>query len=75
MEALARQNFEGRVAVLLSRDLDGINPFLDPHKPVPEAHLRRGAERFGISEQEARDLLAACEPVLGWNPLTGYQSS
>ncbi len=73
LQALAALVLERGAVVLLSRDLDGDFPFVDPLAPLPEKHLQKGAEKLGISEQQTRELLAACEPALGWNPLTGYQ--
>jgi class 3 adenylate cyclase/energy-coupling factor transporter ATP-binding protein EcfA2 len=71
MEALIRGTLSRQALVLLSNDLDGQAPFLDPREPVPPMHIAQGARQLRIEESNARDLLAACQSVLGWNPLRG----
>ena len=41
---------------LLSRDLDGLRPFLDPRQPIPEAFAQQAASELGLppDEVEAR---------------------
>jgi class 3 adenylate cyclase len=71
MEALIRGTLSRQALVLLSHDLDGRAPFLDPREPIPPTHIEQGARQLGIAEKEARDLLVSCQNVLGWNPLRG----
>jgi hypothetical protein len=74
LEALARGRVDGRALALLSQDIDGSFPFLDPLEPISTDHLRKGAQRLQIAEATARELLASCEGLLGWNPLEGGRS-
>ena len=62
------------IRLTLSRDLDGINPFIDSLKPISPEHLRRAAERLGTEEPELRRRLAECREILGWNPLEGLKA-
>jgi class 3 adenylate cyclase len=71
MEALIRGTLSQQALVLLSSDLDGRAPFLDPREPVPPTHIEQGARQLGIEESRARGLLASCKNVLGWSPLQG----
>ncbi len=67
---------DGSKAVyLLSDHLDGDYPFLDPLEPITEEHLKAGAKKLNVSIDEARGILAACEPKLGWSPLDPPKSS
>ncbi|HEX9731421.1 MAG TPA: hypothetical protein VGG06_05470 [Thermoanaerobaculia bacterium] len=62
---------DGRALALLSLNIDGRFPFLDPLEPISTDHLRKGAQRLHIDEATAREILASCESLLGWNPLEG----
>jgi HEAT repeat protein len=56
-----------RNARLLSRDLDGVAPGLDPHEPVSEAQVEQAAERLRLTPDEVR---AAYEELARQVPLT-----
>jgi hypothetical protein len=56
-----------RNARLLSRDLDGVAPGLDPHEPVSEAQVNQAAERLRLTPDEVR---AAYEELARQVPLT-----
>ncbi|WP_341715791.1 DUF4062 domain-containing protein [Micromonospora sp. FIMYZ51] len=57
LRALAHRN--GREhARLLSRDVDGLDPFLDPAEPITEAHLARVAALTATPEAEVRQWFA-----------------
>ena len=44
---------------LLSCDLDGADPWLDPNEPITETRLAHAAERLGMTRQEVRSLYAS----------------
>ncbi len=67
--ALVRGTLDQQSLTLLSCDLDGQAPFLDPREPAAPLHIRQGAQLLGIDEKSASLLLASCEAILGWNPL------
>ena len=50
------QGLEGVDRKLLSRDLDGLQPFLDPHRPIRKALAQRAASRLALplGEVQAR---------------------
>jgi hypothetical protein len=57
-------------ALLLSRDVDGIAPGLDPLEPISAAHLQKVADRLGMTiedVQSAYEALAREVPIqLSW---------
>lgn len=57
--------------VLLSKDLDGIAPFLDPLEPIPDDHVQNASRRLEMSVEAVRDHLSGLAPELGWDPLLG----
>jgi HEAT repeat protein len=70
-DAAERQNAFGGLAQglealdrkLLSRDLDGYDPFLDPHDPISEKFARKAAKELGLPLEEVRaryEALAGC---------------
>jgi translation elongation factor EF-Tu-like GTPase len=64
LDALARMWPQERsvheLLVMLSRDLDGRRPFLDPRRPVSPEHRQGAASRLGISISAVDDRLAGC---------------
>jgi hypothetical protein len=50
---------------LLSRDLDGIYPFLDPQKPITEAWLRAVARQLELPEDDIRQRYRALAQQFG----------
>lgn len=59
------------IQVVLSEGCNRRQSWLDPLAPVPPKHLALAAEELGMAESRLRDLLAAEEEFLGWNPLEG----
>jgi hypothetical protein len=59
-------------AILLSRDLDGLAPILDPQEPVPADHATRAATTLGLTLEETRAryeaLAAQYRLKLAWRP-------
>lgn len=62
---------EPTLTFLVSRDLDGIPPFLDPKEAAPGPHIKKAASRLGLSEEEVRAQLSGYKNLLGWDPLVG----
>ena len=59
--ALTRDETDRR---LLSRDLDGIDPWLDPQDRITEEWMRDSAESLGRSPEDVRERYEAMAPVL-----------
>ncbi len=57
---------------LLSRDLDGLGPWLDPQDPIPTVHLTNAAVRLSLPEAEIREYYEMLAPIfdlsLEWKP-------
>jgi len=57
---------------LLSRDIDAVQPFLDPQQEISEEHVRQAAKRLDMPVEEVRsryDALAQQFPLkLAWQP-------
>ncbi|MBI4700491.1 MAG: hypothetical protein HY744_04880 [Deltaproteobacteria bacterium] len=75
LQALAAGWLDYADRVVLSKDLDGVPPFLDPIVPISSEHVSHAARRLGRSVEQVRDRLAALAPTLGWNPLAGAARS
>ena len=73
VQALVGASLDYEAAILLSRGLDGVVPFLDPKDPAPDSHVARAAERLGLAEESVRERLSGYESVLGWDPLVGSE--
>jgi len=39
---------------LLSRDLDGFNPFLDPREPINDAFAKRAASKLELTVEDVQ---------------------
>jgi hypothetical protein len=57
--------------ILMTRDLDGVFPYLDPIKPIPRMHLEKAAEKAGIPYNHMDDQVASLSVYLGWDVLAG----
>ena len=57
--------------ILMSRDLDGMFPYLDPIKPIPRKHLEKAAEKAGIPCNHLVDQVASLSAHLGWDVVAG----
>jgi HEAT repeat protein len=57
-----------RVArLILSRDLDGLSPFLDPRKPISLRHRQNAASQLAVTTSEVDERLSSYSKALGWN--------
>jgi hypothetical protein len=72
--ALARE-LDPVVKRTVSRDLDGVSPFLEPHAPLGFLHLMLAAARLGLTPDELKAKVAEASRQLGWNLLEGLQPS
>ena len=67
--------------ILLTRDLDGSAPFLDPLLPIPRVQIERAAAKAGIASAELDAQLTSLNQHLGWDitvgarPASGKQPS
>jgi hypothetical protein len=59
VEELVRMRNNETERILLSRDLDGAVPWMDPKEPITEKRLEDAAARLGITRQEVRSLYAS----------------
>ena len=67
--SLLRVQPDQDLKVLLSHDLDGNNPFLDPLEPVSSEHIQKAAQKLGVTEEKIKKKLADFSQSLGI-PLT-----
>lgn len=54
--------------LLLSRDADALEPFLDPLTALPQGHLAKVRGRQGLSPEDFEVLLDEVKTHLGWDP-------
>lgn len=73
LEILLRRWATARGRALLSRDLDGLKPFLDPREPLPQGQIRKAAEYWGCAQDEVQVQLEDLKELLGWDPRFGAQ--
>ena len=57
--------------ILMTRDLNGRFPYLDPIKPIPRKHLVKAAKKAGIPYNHMDDQVASLSAYLGWDVLAG----
>lgn len=62
------------VQVAYSRHPGAGWPRLDPLEPIPPEHVSTAAAELKMAEAELREVLAAEEEFLGWNPLEGARA-
>jgi HEAT repeat protein len=59
-------------SILLSRDLDGLDPFIDPQAPILDAHVSRAAAALGLTLEDTRAryeaLASQYRLTLAWRP-------
>jgi len=68
--ALGKMHAEfGRI--LLTRDLDGTGPYLDPLDPVPREQTEKAAAKAGIRPNDIDAQVAALSAHLGWDVTVG----
>jgi hypothetical protein len=57
--------------ILLTRDLDGIGPYLDPLEPVTRAHIEKAAKKAGVVPSDIDAQVASLSTHLGWDITVG----
>jgi hypothetical protein len=57
--------------ILLTRDLDGLGPYLDPLEPTPREHLEQAAAKAGIPPADIAAQVASLSAHLGWDVTLG----
>ncbi len=76
---LAHASALSEAELLLSRNSDGLRPFLDPREPVTEERVRKAAAKLGLPEAEVRrryEELAEQLPItLAWRAANGGDQS
>lgn len=58
-------------AILFTRDLDGVLPYLDPRDPVTEEHLEEAANRADVDPAALPATIAELNAHLGWEITQG----
>jgi hypothetical protein len=67
---LGRQHSEfGRL--VLTRDIDGIRPYLDPTKPVSRERIEQAAQKAGVVAEQVDETVRSLSKHLGWNVTLG----
>jgi hypothetical protein len=68
--ALGKMHSEfGRI--LLTRDLDGTGPYLDPLEPIPREHIEKAAAKAGIRPDDINTQIGSLSAHLGWDVTVG----
>lgn len=53
--------------ILFTRDLDGVNPYLDPAKPVSRDQIERAAERAQFPADRVDETVRSLSTHMGWD--------
>ena len=61
--------------ILPTQDLDRMQPYLDPLKPIPGEHIQRAAERAGIQRDDLDAAVASVSAHFGWDVTVGARPS
>ena len=61
------------ISVTLSQDVDGLEPFLDPRKPLWTGQIKRAAELLKITMKEMERRLFEASKALGWDLRKGLR--
>jgi hypothetical protein len=72
-QGLVQVALDRRAAIVLSRGLNGAEPFLDPRSPMAAEHLERAAARLGIGMDALVVQLEEHSKELGWNLRKGLR--
>ena len=64
VKELVRMRDEPLEGTLLSRDLDGVGPWIDPAMPITETRIAAAARELGVTTQAARSLYESIAPDL-----------
>jgi hypothetical protein len=67
LQMFVDSSLEGVAAVILSQDLSGREPFLDPLDPVGAEHLAEAARVLGVGVEALEVQLEGYSRVLGWD--------
>jgi hypothetical protein len=57
--------------ILLTRNLNGMWPCLDPLQAVPRGHIEEAARRVGVRPQEVGAQVDSLSAFLGWDITSG----
>lgn len=57
--------------IVLTRDLDGVGPYLDPRQPISREHIERAAEKAGIPPEKIDETVRSLSEHLGWDVTHG----
>jgi hypothetical protein len=61
--------------ILPTRDLDGVEPYLDPLEPIPRDHIERAAEQVGIRPADIDAQVASLSAHFGWDITRGAKAT
>jgi len=61
--------------ILMTRDLDGLAPYLDPIKPIPRKHFQKAAAKVGIPRDHIDDQVASLSAHMGWDIMAGVKKT
>jgi hypothetical protein len=59
----------------MTRDLDGLAPYLDPIKPIPRKHFQKAAAKVGIPRDHIDDQVASLSAHMGWDIMAGVKKT
>jgi energy-coupling factor transporter ATP-binding protein EcfA2 len=57
--------------IIFTRDLDGIQPYIDPTQPIDDAHLNEAAKKCGIAVEELEATIQSLSEHMGWDVRKG----
>lgn len=57
--------------VVITKDLDGRGPYLDPLRPIPREHFEKAATKAGIAVADLEAQIASLNQHLGWDIRVG----
>jgi energy-coupling factor transporter ATP-binding protein EcfA2 len=57
--------------IVFTNDLDGVEPYLDPAKPIPREHIEKAAEKANIPPGEIDETVSSLSAHMGWNITRG----
>ena len=57
--------------IVITKNLDGIGPYLDPLQPIPREHIEKAATKAGIAAAALEAQIASLNQHLGWDITVG----
>ncbi|HLQ44909.1 MAG TPA: hypothetical protein VK137_09290, partial [Planctomycetaceae bacterium] len=57
--------------IVITRDLDGREPYLDPLQPIPRKHIEKAATKTGLAAAALEAQIASLNQHLGWDITVG----